>query len=809
MADPIAPEHGNTQESTEFLYPILPVQLGEFSSNNRSTTMTSVHIEQPSSLSRSWSNLSTVDFHSDNDSCSEETDVVSLVDKSVPDDVISLSGQDDGSESDTDLQSQFSDNNIPPFFLGEKIVQGSQATATLETGQIEFEEPDSWPETGVIELKHTIHDFDETETPELLCDLPDNLLRQNLSITIRQTMTKNELDNNRPYHILYVGHPAFKQIILDKLGDVLVSGGSGRIGPGSSDSSRFHVVPTSFGLPNSAELLPIHLQLVVDECVSVTVKEEINKPDTLELNFKNREPCKSVCINQNYEIISSDSWTLPDVAIFFVAENDSNRSTWTRELSHHVMERHRVPTIVISERPFYRTTVQSDRNFLHTCVEYSDPANGEVLVLQRYPIDLMTFEKISAGQLNRSLASFPVLRCSEIPHDEPERLGSEHRDLKELIKENITGCQRKFFGLSIMRMVMIAFVFLGVIMGLFLSLKMPFLPIAHILTHSTGFSSDDQRNISLSPSVASHLTVSKAIAPPVTTNKGVLFQECVSDDPLLMERYIAEICSSASREKNLSKAFWFQRICECHVMLRLPSVLASKRDAPKVNIEVSRSDKPLRFSMIRFFDGVYSLRIPKDEAYGRVMVIATTQTEPAFRMAEEIDFGTAWSKVARWTRAARGLSSQVRKDLTVAHAGISEVSLRMFTDLRAAGDTFCEEMDAPCRVSRQAYRATLDMMMRSKEATDKFRGVAERQVLVSSDSVQQKLDTFSKDVRNAMSNMRDIVQQSVRLAHERSLEFRQFPTIAHSLRRSRCMALAQRRAGQLSRKLKQIRIFTS
>jgi hypothetical protein len=61
------------------------------------------------------------------------------------------------------------------------------------------------------------------------------------------------------------------------------------------------------------------------------------------------------------------------------------------------MERHGIPTMVISENPLWKMA--------ELILQSRHPLTGKTTVLRRYPIDLGTFESITPGQLNRNLAS--------------------------------------------------------------------------------------------------------------------------------------------------------------------------------------------------------------------------------------------------------------------------------------------------------------------------------------------------------------------------------------------------------------------
>ncbi|KAF7616052.1 hypothetical protein AFLA_009555 [Aspergillus flavus NRRL3357] len=275
-----------TSSSAHLRYPTFPPLSGsveEWLSRSRPISMTSSHLADytPRPLSESWATLSASDVHSEDGSRSEQTDVGSLIDQAGPDDVASIDEQYSGSEvdgnEDDDYDSKsnvFGSQELPALFpqIRGSIDDSNITTKTAfrqSTESIEFAEPEKWPEVEQVELKHTIRMFEGIEADELKSQFSINLRDSILTATVQQTMTKKSLDTDKPFRVLYIGDPEFRNIILDKIGDVLVSSTCSDFESSSTESSRYHVVPTSFGtgaVPNFAELLPIHVQLIVDEC---------------------------------------------------------------------------------------------------------------------------------------------------------------------------------------------------------------------------------------------------------------------------------------------------------------------------------------------------------------------------------------------------------------------------------------------------------------------------------------------------------------------------------------------------------------
>ncbi|EEP80211.1 predicted protein [Uncinocarpus reesii 1704] len=379
--------------------------------------MTSVASDRPaSSLSESWATLSNSDAHSEDDWRSEHTDNISLVGHSVADDVASLDDQDLDSEVDTDdTESHASESRgfLPPIYreTANDTENGHimQASFMSTSESILFDEPDDWPSTEPVELKHTLQVLDEAEASRI--GFPRCIPDHNLSVTVRQSISKQAIDVDRPFRVLYIGDPGFKHSVLEKIGDTLVASPKNSLYASSTNSSRFHVVPASFGpdsTPNYAELLPIHVQLVVEECVSATTSLGPENPDGISLSLKGRETVTSTRAGSGFQLMSASSWVAPDITIFVMGDNDDFATLVTRNCALAFTRRHNIPSMIISQSPLWRRpndSVPLDTRTLHLCLEITDPTTGDSQVLGRYPIDLETFENIAPSQLNRNLAS--------------------------------------------------------------------------------------------------------------------------------------------------------------------------------------------------------------------------------------------------------------------------------------------------------------------------------------------------------------------------------------------------------------------
>ncbi|OXV06237.1 hypothetical protein Egran_05995 [Elaphomyces granulatus] len=683
-------------------FPPLSCSVEEWLSQSRLAAMTSnVPVERPSSsLSESWATLSTSDIHSEDGTRSEQTDVASLIGQNGPDDVASLDEQESSSEADgnDEEQSNISESQELPhlFARGEHGIHDSsmtmKAALQMTSESIEFSEPEEWPQVERVELKHTIRILNGTEAAELRDPLPLGSANSLLAVTVQQTMTRHSLDLEKPFQVLYVGDQEYRPIILDKIGDVLVSSPTDSLGTNSTDSFRYHVVPTSYGAgatPNYAELLPIHVQLIVDECLEASSQAQAPKPSTITLKLKNRPSCTSSWDGSQYHLNSSSPWTLPDVAIIFISDRDDDVALRTRHLAYTFMKTHGVPVMLVSEDPLWKKKdtglIPFDYQSLHMCLESRHRLTGEAVVLRRYPIDVKTFESIAPAQLNRHLASLCGPTKKQIsqatsPSAKPLEKDHFHDDEEDLGYKEFSYRARELS--PTLRLVTLTIVFAIVISLGYSAIR------AAILLLAQSFARSAMSNIG-SPMPGS-------VPTPTISSVETFGQTSLS----LKAMSVSEFRSSSSKPEARSTAeligvpvalteaqpdvdaFQIQVIGDCHVVIKPPLRFASVKKPPKFSVSVTRGNQTLPYELAMLFDGMYSLRLDREDAYGPLNISITARSRPPLDQTTEVDFGTPWLKIASWKRAAHAVSSQLLKDINTAQAGLTEISNRLSMDLQ-------------------------------------------------------------------------------------------------------------------------------
>lgn len=837
MTDSLEPPSRRPQRAPSIAnlqYPTLPSLSGsveEWLSRSRPINMTSTPpADHPQlSLSESWATLSVSDVHSEDGAPSEQTDAGSLIDPSVPDDVASLddrySSNDDidatygeGTDSEDDVPQRGNSeprdvhDNIPPL---ECSMNGSNVTTHTAfrnpNESIEFAEPDKWPEAERVHLKHTVRLIEDSEIAELDDNIAASLQGSTLMATVQQTITKKSLDTDKPFRVLYIGSSEFRGIILDKLGDVLVSSASSDFESSSTESSRYHVVPTSFGagaVPNFAELLPIHCQLIVDECLEATAESHVDRPRTINLKFKNRPSCTSLWTGGEYGISSSTEWALPDIAIVFLSSADTPTVMETQKLSRLLMERHGVPTMSISEKPLWqmpREPIPVHHQSLHMCLESRHSTTGKTAVLKRYPIDLSTFESVTPGQLNKNLASLTSNYAKQhsasaagLPSIAPP---SQPFDFKNLTRKLLplpyldNDTELAF----VLRLLMLTTLSAATLTMGHLVLKTAAVLISNLVARSVSSSQISPVSSIRTTNVVPTADLKQTSLPFLSSTTRDVQALGIQPNGLsqlhnLMGGSLPKVGSSRQSEN-----FEIQVVGDCHIVIKPPGRSTGAKKLPKFNVHINRRGQPLQYELSRLFEGVYSLKMDREEAYGLVNVTITAESKPPFKQTVSVDLGTPWLKVANWKRAAQNITSELVRDMGTAQTGLSLACGRFSTELQVlVGDVvkrthllrhkagLLQRDSLPVPVNMDVVLST------SKQLSEVFQRTALQPFLSAASVLQEETKKVNDEARQALRGTWSKISAGAQSFHSRALS-----GCFDNARKSKTLETAHKRARRL------------
>jgi hypothetical protein len=648
--------------------------------------------------------------------------------------------QSDAESTDVDSHCSDSQEFLPPMYPDDDPTAESTnltATASFRAGSdpIVFHDPEEWEyhQPGATRLlKYTLCSIDKTDLERPARDIAAGMQEEVLG-TVHLTVGWDGLDHKGPFRVLYVGASEFKGTVLDKLGDILIANPNNTSPSSFVESSRFHVVPTTFGpnsSPSSAELLPLNVQLAVDECTAAYEDQE--DPSRLTLILKNGNRYTSSRDGSKNKISSTSSeWVPPDVAIFFLANSDTSAEMRSRHRAYYFMIRHGIPCLFISETPLWNRgdpLMPVNPRSLHVALEAYDHTSNQVRVLGRVPVDLDTFERISPEQLNKNLAAFLGPRESDAkPSEAPRSKTEATRDIEKCPKDwkewdSARPVVRTGESAIPGNLLVLLIGLITLLMG-YAVVKQGIIALSQILSFCGCMLWSQCNNSSLAPSSTAPITVpaiqSVAIAPWLTSTTDMSVPICGAGKSLSINDYITEISRPIADKPNESQNFEIHVIGDCHLVIKAPTT--GRRKNPKFRVKVTRAETELQFELSRLFDGVYSLRLAREDAYGLVKVNITTKTKPVLDQVTEVDFGTPWLKIASWKRAAQALSFRVVSDLNSAQVGLLEAYSRVAPDIQTVTNTLREEVNLAGAPLKRALRSAEKVAQKSKRLYDDMR----------------------------------------------------------------------------------------
>ena len=528
---------------------------------------------------------------------------------------------------------------------------------------------------------------------------------EDTSVKIRQTMASHNLDlYGRSFKVLYVGPIKYKDTIIQKIATALAAPQRSNIRRSDTPGpSKFNVVPiTSFGDDRSPEVVLIDssgVELEVEECVQASFYGRTSANSVIEITLADGTSLESKMTGHNF-VVSDGQWRLPDVTVFCVAEKDDFAAKQTRHISRLFMNRHSVRSIVVTDTPQLNAaseTMTLDHLTPHICFENSTIDDSRPRVLKRIPVDLTTFSKIDASQMNRNLACLSnatsILRQDqEISCSWEQRINTRH---KASFGRHLHGWHLwiKSYCRLAQRTVdlPLAWSLIGLLLISFCLARLANFPWpgwmdnarskAHTATPSTLASSLSPfpDTSSASPSSGS-LASSTSLVPAQVSPSGSL--STYTDIASLLRYHSAQTSDRA-------ETFEIHLLGDRHVVLRSPLWFIKLR-APSLSFRISRDNSELEYGISTLFEGVYALQIPREHAYGLLIVDIWTQSRPIVNETFEVDFGSSWLKIAAWKESTRTVSESVRNEFGQIQAsfitGFEKARVNILTSLLRYSD---------------------------------------------------------------------------------------------------------------------------
>lgn len=836
-------ERRGTESSVELQYPILSVHHPNDlwpapSSDAEMGPPSDVHSDDTgSSLSESAYEMlgdSTV-LTSDDEDRDDATDSMISVGRHTPADVTSLAGTEDSDDAGTTSSRLGLDDSIAEAARpsgGAEDVSRSDLTITdgCPHGQdmLEFEEHPS-ASGDTISVVHTLHVFSEPETASILKHLRTDDPPPRLAATIRQTMTRpgRGLEPDGPLRVLYVGRPSAREPIMSKIASSMaaIPVRSSPHGPiHLRHSSRFNVVPIScFGdLSASApevELIDsLGLELVVDECTSATTTKVDGGPDTLRLMLNGTFWYRSRWSDGAFVHEGSAAWQLPHLAVVFCADADGTAARQTRLYARSFLARHAVPTIIISESPLYERPTESyalHPDGIHACLESRAVDPPGYRVIKRLPIDLPTFLTVDARQLSRNLAHLTGL------YGGGEGVGTEHlpasariactlaapEDVEKLSRRTTAFAQRAKLLRRRTAQEWRAVAMLGLLLLCALAGT-----TSTMLYHKFGGRSgvaEAEGSQHMAPPGATLSAASSAGEATLTsrpagttgalnpgtgnrpsTDRASSLTGPAPSGPKDLASILTEASSTAL---NLSKDFRVQVVGDSHIMLRPPQQLALLRKPPVLSVTVTRRGQNIDAELSKLFEGVYSLKLRREDAWGLLNVTVSTKSKPFFEQTFPADFGTPWFRITQRSKAALGES------LAWVNTGV-QTALRLRTPSAKPGDGGAHRTPHPVyeAITRRARELSDDAAARRATILQQL---TSRANLVSGLMSQRTSPTFTRAATNVdrlrkrVSGFRRTASKTLTVARAQKQAGRIWSRVSR-----RCVGRVRLRTGSTGRK---------
>lgn len=638
--------------------------------------------ESPSDFDEPGYEMIDTDVDSRDDAATES---IASTDCGRSDDVASLADTEEQSEDDASVGHEDHEDHERDAFNGIPDYEGldePSETPTLHHSvnafigglekplvrSIEFEEPADICAENVA-VKHTIADFSEERSKQIIEDMKLKTESKHLMATIHQTMTKQGLSTKEPLRILYVGSHSAKQDIIHKIASSVTASIKGESNIRKPSSQVYNVVPVSaFGSDETPEIELMHssgYQIQVEDCLCVTQEKGAafpGFPTAITLHIDGNSPYTSLpdkSRRSGYEIFPSGC-VRPHIAVLYCSDIDTQDQRRDIALARTFMNRHSIPSIVISHRQTFDKSVPPmvlDQHAIHMCLESRDPQSSGNIVLRRLPIDLASFLNLDARQMNRNLAYItglcekarPTVPIQSRPKI-PQRRGciytaEKPHSLREQVYDTLE------FIMTPIRLVPIAafILLLGVhSMG---GLDVFMRPFAAPSVSINGRALDQATvpiimSSSASSSMATSAATSQSTASTRTKTITIVESKLAGPNSLIpfvdFKKFTETVQNFASPPAVEKPASWTaEAVDDNKILLRSPiDIKLNWISKGEMSINIARaSGRSIQIYHTSSTSSGLCIQIPKQEAYGLFNIYVTKKNKPTINEAFQVDFG--------------------------------------------------------------------------------------------------------------------------------------------------------------------------
>lgn len=629
----------------------------------------------------------------DDEDQSKMTDSVSVTGRSVLDD-----------SENPDMERTLSADNIqslaskdPEKDIVQDAVSGSASRQHLDpTGydsltpqQLDAEQPSLLSMRGI--RFETIHHEEGTYLLETSSG------PQNLAVTVRQHMLDQTLSFGGPYRVLYVGNPAARERIMTKIGAALASTTKLE----ASGPSRYSVVPIPSSHDPSCWGEPVLLdwsghEIVVYHCVDARTESVHNSVDLI---MEDNTHIRSSWDDTKYSVFGD--WEFPDIAVFYISDHDSVSARQTRRIARSFMARHKIPSILIGDKPSWDRPSEAmtiDHRTPHICLQVTKDNTSSSRVVKRLPIDISTFSRLDALQLNRNLAYLDTKsetrRTRELdpPHTKSE--GTNSGD-----KSRVSSARHSASTPSVIRTLLgtaspvvpylldlLATVAICMVVGLVV-MQMPLFPVRYMkATGSFHSASGTAATVTSSPVATS--TVLPQGRPTMTENLAIP-EQAKANIPrsITDEKSHTDLATlwldSSPKIANESENFKVHVLDNKYIFLRPPHWFTKLRKTPKLMFNVTQGGRALKHEVSTVFDGVYALSLSEADAHGLVNISVWTGSKPRIQEELQASFGNPWLQAGDWRSAASALGNSFQQELGTMQTALGNLYVRSGAELHS------------------------------------------------------------------------------------------------------------------------------
>lgn len=603
----------------------------------------------------------------------------------------------------------------------------------------------------------------------------DEVNTEPLMWKIKQQMSTSNLNLDKPYRVMYLGPPEVKQRIMHKIGSALFESVPQTTGTSDMESSRVTVVPLSaFGPDREVALLAsVGLDISIEEWTSDSPMRDRLGKGPLKVLVNNRQSVRSNWNPRNSRFELSDGYNLPDLAIIFIPTKSATKESESRFVIHSFLRRHAVPTLNIISSMDWQTSMSRDSidvRMPHFLVETTESHK----IVTHMPIDLDTFLDIDALQMNRNLASLkPVTSAATMSSSASISLvfRGEVEKAYQFVKRHPWSVPPiKILAMALLLLVAAKYLIASNGAQLF-SLDGLGTPFGAPVNRHPEVASMARKN---APTAA---TAPEIIPPPSIAKMDLASTKSKHSD-------LAALFPDSMLLPNKSEKFMVHVIGEGHVIMRSPRWFSASKKMPSLNFQLKRQHKSLDYEFSAPFDGVYVLKVPREDAHGLVAISVWTVKKPKVNETFQVDFGTPWLKSAGWQAAAQVVSEQVQEEFHSAHASLSRVfdhtreEVRTFIqDTAKAAESVIKEVEAVGSASLdQTFRTTDLMLARSKELSNRLTDAIHRHRLTSDPlarlkhaQIREDISTYTRHISKVLSEQAEALTQAATGLNVRAL----------------------------------------